>query len=110
MRNLNCKGLRLQNSLVLAGALLILPISAYASSWSCGRNDLIREVHVERTTTDPVPCNVIYIKDTEGLESQVLWSASNDAAYCEDKAKGFVEKLRDWGWDCVEGDDPAAED
>ena len=38
----------------------------------------------------------------KGVEDQVLWSAQNDAAYCDFKAKGFVEKLEGWSWTCVE--------
>jgi hypothetical protein len=49
-----------------------------------------------------VPCQVVYKKLTEGVEDQVLWSAQNDAAYCDFKAKGFVEKLESWDWVCVE--------
>ena len=41
-------------------------------------------------------------KLTEGAEDRVLWSAQNDASYCEEKAKGFIEKLESLGWTCVE--------
>ncbi len=79
-----------------------VPSSAYADSWSCRHDNLVREVHVERTSTAPVPCNVVYKKLTEGFEDQVLWSAENDELYCAEKAKVLVAKLESSGWVCVE--------
>ena len=87
--------------LIMAGTLLI-PLTAHAESWSCRHGNDVREVHVEQTTSDPVPCQVVYKKLTEGVEDQILWSAQNDASYCDFKAKGFVEKLEGWNWTCVE--------
>jgi hypothetical protein len=49
-----------------------------------------------------VPCNVVYTKQTEGVEDQVLWSAESDEAYCTEKAKGLVAKLESNGWVCAE--------
>jgi len=89
----------LQISVVVVFAL---PVSAYAESWSCSNDNLVREVHVVRTNSDPVPCNVVYKKQTEGVEDQVLWSAENDEAYCIDKAKGLVATLEASGWVCTE--------
>ena len=45
-----------------------------------------------------LPCEVQYTKD--GATS-VLWQASNEAGYCEQKAADFVEKQRGWGFECV---------
>ena len=81
---------------------LLVPLSAYADSWSCRQGNDVREVHMEQTTEAPVPCQVVYRKLTEGAEDQVLWNAQNDAAYCEEKAAAFVAKLESWGWTCVE--------
>jgi hypothetical protein len=39
---------------------------------------------------------------TEGSEDQVLWNAQIDESYCEEKARGFIEKLESLGWTCVE--------
>jgi len=83
-------------------AVFSVPVSAYAESWSCSNDNLVREVHVVRTNSDPVPCNVVYKKQTEGVEDQVLWSAENDEAYCIDKAKGLVATLEASGWVCTE--------
>ena len=87
--------------LILTSSLLI-PLTAHADSWSCRLGNDVREVHTEQTTPAPVPCQVVYKKLTEGVEDQILWSAQNDPAYCEYKAKAFVEKLESWGWTCVE--------
>ena len=87
--------------LILAGVLL-LPLSAHADSWSCRLGNDVREVHLEQLSSAPVPCQVVYKKLTEGVEDQVLWSAQNDATYCDFKANEFVEKLEGWGWICVE--------
>lgn len=87
---------------ILAIASFTLPFSAYADSWSCSKSNDVREVHVERTTPEPVPCHVLYKKQTEGVEDQVLWNANNDAAYCEEKAQGLIAKLESVGWVCTE--------
>lgn len=87
---------------ILTVALLAMPVSAYADSWSCSHNNLVREVHVVQTTAAPVPCNVVYKKQTEGVEDQVLWSAENDEAYCAEKARSLVAKLESNGWVCSE--------
>jgi len=87
---------------ILAVALLATPLSAYAESWSCSHGNDVREVHIERTTSSPVPCNVVYKKQTEGVEDQILWNATSDDSYCEEKAQGFIAKLESWGWVCAE--------
>jgi hypothetical protein len=93
---------------VLKRAILILFISlltslnAYADSWSCRHGNDVREVHIERSTPSPAPCEVVYKKLTEGVEDQVLWSAQSDGAYCAEKANGFIAKLESFGWTCVE--------
>lgn len=86
----------------LIATCLIVPAGAYAESWSCSHGNDVREVHIERPTTDAVPCNVVYKKLTEGVADQVLWNAENDDSYCEEKAEGFIAKLESWGWVCTE--------
>ena len=81
---------------------LFIPVGAYAESWSCSHGNDVREVHIERTTAEAVPCNVVYKKLTEGVDDQILWNAENDDSYCEEKAEGFVAKLESWGWVCAE--------
>jgi hypothetical protein len=86
------------------------PISAYAESWSCSQDNNVREVHIERPTSESVPCNVVYKKLTEGVDDQILWNAENDDSYCEEKAEAFVAKLESWGWVCAETVHDAATD
>ena len=82
--------------------LFAAPISAYADSWSCSRGNDVREIHIERATSSPVPCIVVYKKPTEGVEDQTLWSANNNEGYCEEKAQGLAAKLDSAGWVCTE--------
>lgn len=91
-----------KSALPVLAISLIAPFAASADAWSCRHDNDVREVHMVQTTDAPVPCQVIYKKLTEGAEDQVLWNADNDAAYCEEKAAAFVEKLEGWGWTCVE--------
>ncbi len=49
-----------------------------------------------------VPCEVRYQKDGA---TEILWSAQNEAGYCEEKAGAFAEKQRGWGWICTETDE-----
>lgn len=83
-------------------ALIALPISAYADSWSCSHDNDVREIHVVSDSPSGVPCRVVYKKLTEGVEDQVLWNANNDASYCTEKATAFVAKQEGWGWVCAE--------
>ena len=92
----------LKQIVLILSITLLTSLNAYADSWSCRHDNDVREVHIERTTPDPVPCEVVYRKLTEGVEDQVLWSAQNDGAYCAEKASGFITKLESYGWTCVE--------
>ena len=76
--------------------------NAYADSWNCSSSDLVREVVIDYPQGGSVPCNVIYKKQTEGFEDQVLWSADNLEGYCEDKARELVANLESSGWVCLE--------
>jgi hypothetical protein len=70
--------------------------------------DMVRRVVIMTEPGVSVPCEVHYFKDTEAPgEDQVLWSASQQTGYCEEKAAGLVAKLEGWGWDCG-ATDPAA--
>ena len=83
-------------------SLMLVTTSAFADSWNCRHDDLVREVVVNYPEGGAVPCQVIYKKQTEGFEDQTLWSAENQEGYCEEKARGFVDKLTSWGWTCME--------
>jgi len=63
----------------------------------CSHGSQTRVIEVAYTSEENVPCEVRYSKE-EG--SQTLWSATNKAGYCEEKAAAFVEKQIGWGWAC----------
>ena len=86
----------------LAVILLAAPTFASADAWSCRHDNDVREIIIQRDTDQPVPCSIVYKKLTEGVEDQVLWTANNDASFCEQKAREFVAKQESWGWTCVE--------
>ena len=90
-------------NLTVALALLAIPFSSQAASWSCKNGSNVREIHIQtESPSSPVPCSVVYKKVTEGAADQTLWTAANDAAYCAEKAKAFVEKQVSLGWTCQE--------
>ncbi len=94
--------------LCLATSALLL--SSFASAeeiYACQHNGIERTIKVVYENADSqVPCQVVYEKDSG---TQTLWSAENEAGYCEAKAESFVEKQRGWGWDCakLESAEPA---
>lgn len=66
-------------------------------TYVCTHNGSVRTIKVVYPNEGPNVCEVIYEKSTG---TQTLWSASNDASYCEDKAIEFVSKQEGWGWQC----------
>ena len=101
----------IKRTLPILAISLLFPLSVSADSWSCRHGNDVRELHIETPGSSPVPCEVVYKKLTEGAEDQVLWNAQNDGNYCEEKARGFIDKLGSWGWTCVEtiSDETAAQ-
>ena len=96
-------------------ALLITIIPGFAlaqgASTQCTYGDMVRRVVIMSEPGVSVPCEVHYYKDSEAPgEDQVLWSAGQQAGYCEEKAAGLVAKLEGWGWNCSDdaADAPAA--
>lgn len=97
--------------LVLTASLMcpLAPLAQQAASFECRMGDVTRRVVVERAGAEPVPCEVAYYRVDEAPgERQVLWSAANEAGYCESRARGFVEQLEGWGWQCGAIADAAA--
>ena len=75
---------------------------AQGAETACTYGDMVRRVVVMTEPGVSVPCEVHYFKDTEAPgEDQVLWSATQQAGYCEEKAAGLVAQLEGWGWDCA---------
>jgi hypothetical protein len=82
---------------------LTLPGFAFAqgAETACTYGDMVRRVVIMSEPGASVPCEVHYFKDSEAPgEDQVLWSASSQAGYCEEKAAEMVARLEGWGWDC----------
>ena len=73
-------------------------MAAQNQSIHCQRNDVVRIIEVLYPQGTLLPCEVHYGKDGQ---SSVLWRASSEAGYCEQKAAEFAEKQRGWGWQCV---------
>ena len=83
-------------SLLLPGLAL-----AQGAETTCTYGDMVRRVVIMTEPGVSVPCEVHYFKDTEAPgDDQVLWSATNQAGYCEEQAAGLVAKLEGWGWNC----------
>ena len=91
-------------ALLLLGALLLAERASatQTNEYQCRRGELLRRVQLGGSPAgQPLPCEVVYWKDTERPGSgQILWNATIDQQYCEDKASAFVEQLRGWGWRC----------
>lgn len=79
-------------------------VSIVSVRYLCELQGLVRRVEVDYESTDAsVPCSVNYFKDTEAPgEVNTLWNATNIEGYCEEKAAGFIEKLKSWGWSCTD--------
>ena len=91
--------------------LVLMPGIALAqgAETQCTSGDMVRRVVIMSEPGVSVPCEVHYYRDTEAPgEDQVLWSASSQEGYCEEKAAGLVSKLEGWGWNCGAGEAPAA--
>ena len=72
-----------------------------AEDYECRQGDLVRQIEVQYLNPgQTVPCQVEYRKPSEGIDSQILWSAEREEGYCESKAKEFRSKLESWGWSC----------
>lgn len=98
--------------LSLACLLLVLPGAAAATEYTCTQGDLVRRIEIVYEPGRAVPCEVHYYKDTEAPgERQVLWTAQNEAGYCEARTGELVERLRGHGWECsASAPDEDAED
>ena len=85
--------------LVIGFSLLATHVFA-DETWRCtfGQDERIISV-VYQDQEVKLPCEVRYEKN--GI-TETLWSAQSEVGYCEEKAREFVDKQREWGWLCVE--------
>ncbi|MEM7041552.1 MAG: hypothetical protein AAF543_01950 [Pseudomonadota bacterium] len=82
--------------------------AAEKSQFTCTSGDLVRRVIIEvGDLATGLPCEVVYWKDKEapGVR-RVLWNARSDAAFCDGKASGLVDKLATAGWSCDASGEP----
>ena len=86
--------------------LLVLALSMFASvcfadeTYVCTYGQQERVISVLYQDQEmKVPCEVRYEKDGT---TTTLWTAENEAGYCEQKAQDFVQKQREWGWICID--------
>ena len=99
----------MQRTSLIGLLFLALPGLALAqgAETKCTYGDKVRRVAITSESGVSVPCEVHYYKDTEAPGSdQVLWSASQQAGYCEEKKTAFIAKLEGWGWDCGPAEAP----
>ncbi len=89
-------------ALSACGLLLALPLAAAADSYRCESGELVRRIEIVYEPGRAVPCEVHYHKDSESPGApQVLWTAQNEAGYCEARAAELAETLRGHGWSCT---------
>ena len=87
-----------------------LVLAQGVQTYNCTYGELERRVEILHETAASVPCEVHYYKDTEAPgEQQVLWSATQEAGYCEARAEEFIAKLTEWGWNCGQPEAEQAE-
>ena len=76
-----------------------------ASSWTCQKTELTRQVIVFYPEVPArLPCKVFYTKPKENVLPRALWEAKNTQNYCTRKAAEFIEKLSSQGWNCFSDD------
>lgn len=95
------QAMKLGIAAVAATAVWAVPAQAADQTvYQCTMGELTRIVEVLREPGGNPVCEVWYAKPQESATRQRLWSAANDADYCDAQAEAFVEKLRGWGWSC----------
>ena len=74
--------------------------SAEARETICKNGAMVRRVKLD--FVEGSSCQVSYLKETEepGGAEKVLWNAKQEPNYCQDKAQGFIDKLKGMGWTC----------
>ena len=89
-------------AILAVGFVTSIANAAEKSQYQCRSGDVVRRVIIEvGDLATSLPCEVVYFKDTEapGVR-RVLWNARSDAAFCDAKAAGLVDKLATSGWQC----------
>jgi len=92
-------------AVLLAAMLPSLSFGQGSDNYQCTLGDLQRRIEIFHEPGVSVPCEVHYYKDSEAAgEMQVLWRASHEAGFCEQKTRDFIVQLENMGWACGEND------
>lgn len=83
--------------LLITLALPLVATAAEPLSTSCTHSGEMRTIEVVYPQGAELPCEVHYTKKGE---TRTLWTASNQAGFCESKAEELIAKQRGWGWQC----------
>lgn len=99
----------------LLATLLALGLAAnlqaeVRQSHQCERYGIQRTVELVSADGASVPCQVVYSKPMEDQSSTSLWTAQNDASFCQTKYDGFIVKLESkLNWSCTANTTPLSE-
>ena len=95
--------------------LTLIAISNFAAantSSQCSLGEISRNIDIVYSHPgQPVPCEVLYDKRSEGGGLATLWRAQNEAGYCEARAAEFIARLEAMGYTCgaaKEGNQPSS--
>lgn len=70
----------------------------------CKRGETQRLINVVAPGAEGRVCEMHYAKPTEGVEPFVMWYATSDANFCNEKATALMTMLSDAGWACTAAD------
>lgn len=81
---------------------LTATVAEQGAATTCTQGEHKRTVRTVATEAGKkAPCEVHYSKETEQPgHDQIIYTAANDATFCEAKAQAFIEKLQTMGWAC----------
>jgi hypothetical protein len=70
----------------------------------CKRGKAERHVNVVAPGAEGRVCEVHYAKPTEGVENRMLWYATSDKSFCDERASTLMARLTSAGWSCTNPD------
>jgi hypothetical protein len=79
-------------------------MAAAGAPMVCKRGKTERHVNVVAPGSEGRVCEMHYAKPTEGVENRVLWYATSDKGFCEEKANALMASLISSGWSCTNPD------
>lgn len=70
----------------------------------CKRGQTERLINVVAPGAEGRVCELHYAKPTEGVEPYVLWYATSDKNFCDQRATSLMTTLSNAGWACTAAD------